>query len=772
MAYETLATYKIYEWEQEEIVERKTVVNESGEVVEEETVVQEGAHIEAEIIVKQERDTANNRSNFRAEMWVYATAGIAGDGYILDLYDDCYLKLNNICSSTEQPNLRFAQYDFNGVVINPGETVNYLARVFDTNDDILYYTTPIIMSGEHNLDGSFSYLNYYYPSNNSGVVFNTDFNFWGYIKARTRQLLTDGRNKNTDHEVKTEALYPTALSIDRKSLIVLANDFTDETNASLSYSAYPGYNLVVSSGDIPYKYVLQDEVILQVALSFDGVEPDIPYRTISATSNNYTFNFTEAERQILRTKAQGSDRVPIYYLLKTIRKVVGNNINQSMDFITISKRTLSIVGSNPTLNPTVKDINPMTLALTGDENTFVRYESTAEYAINALASKQATIISQSVRCGTKTITDLPYGIIDDTESGTFNFNVVDSRGLQAQSAVFKNLVEYVKPTCYQKLKVDITGETGANIKLTITGQYFDGFFGSAYNMLFVYVRHTQEDGTMGDWVELTGSIAPKFKNNTYELEVTLTGFDYTKEYEFQCRVSDLINTVESSMDKIKMLPVFDWGETDFNFNVPVNINAEDLSMNNETIIRHNKTANNTVLSATGGRVYIRPNGTTDTSGETIFYPNGDIEISGGVGFGGAVSFDYPITIGGNTLADYVIETGTESMGSNGTWYWRKWASGKAEAWGCRNFGNMGVNTAWGSVYRSAIFAQDLPEGVFIRTPDVININFVHSGGGGWISKHENSAPSAITTGSFIVIRPVSGTITPTNIGFHIIGEWK
>ena len=112
------------------------------------------------------------------------------------------------------------------------------------------------------------------------------------------------------------------------------------------------------------------------------------------------------------------------------------------------------------------------------------------------------------------------------------------------------------------------------------------------------------------------------------------------------------------------------------------------------------------------------------------------------------------------------------MGSNGTWYWRKWLSGKAEAWGCRNFGNMAVNTAWGNLFRSEIFTQDLPYDVFIRTPDSININIVHGGYGGWICKHEQTAPSADTTGSFIYVRPAGATVTTSNLGFHIIGEWK
>jgi hypothetical protein len=85
---------------------------------------------------------------------------------------------------------------------------------------------------------------------------------------------------------------------------------------------------------------------------------------------------------------------------------------------------------------------------------------------------------------------------------------------------------------------------------------------------------------------------------------------------------------------------------------------------------------------------------------------------------------------------------------------------------------MAVTTAWGNLYRSAIFTQDLPDNVFIRTPDAININIVHATFGGWICKHEQTAPSAATTGSFIFVRPATATVTPTNIGFYVVGEWK
>ena len=417
------------------------------------------------------------------------------------------------------------------------------------------------------------------------------------------------------------------------------------------------------------------------------------------------------------------------------------------------------------MNPTVRDVNSDTLALTGDENTFIRYESMAEYAINATASKNATIVTQSVTCGSKTITDLPYGVIEDVESGDFNFYALDSRNMAVSGSVFKNLIEYVKPTCYQKLEIELSGEVAANVKLTVSGNYYNGSFGAADNTLLLEVRHTDDDGNMGEWTTLTGT--PTIKNNTYTLETTFSGFNYGKSYVFQCRATDKLNVVQSSQYTIKFLPTFDWSEEDFNFNVPVNIEADNLEMHGQTIIRHSKDTNNTVLSATNGHIYVRPRGTSNTYGETIFYPDGSIK------FGGTVDLGDSFKINGNKLADFVIESGSTSMGSNGTWYWAKWASGKAECWGCRNFGNMAVTTAWGNLYRSAFLTQDLPSKLFVTTPDVININIVNATFGGWICKHENAAPSAVTTGSFIFVRPASATVTaPTYIGFHVIGLWK
>lgn len=731
-----------------------------------------------EIVVKQNINTLDYTSDFIVELWTHLEPDEYIEGITYDIQDEW----------GEYVSIDVARRKGNGEIKASGDgsygRISALMVSLNTATDTLTNSSGSLsysqLKGYHDVNGVFSVFEYKRGSTTSTSSFNDNLlnvNVLGeaYIQA----YYYDEVGEQKDYrEIVRDTLARSSvdvepLTINKGVVASAANDFTDETSASFTYAARNLKHAMADTTTISISdgYILTDKITsLQVALSLDGVSPNlIGYRDIPVDGTSYTFNFTDQDRVNIQTLVQGSSVVPVYYLIKTVREVSITGLTQSAEHITATKRTLTIAGCNPALNPTVKDIKPETLALTGNENTFIRYESVAEYEINAVASKNATIVSQSVQCGSEIIRDLPQGIIDDVESGEFVFTVVDSRNMAAVSSVFKNLIEYVKPTCNQKVEVALSAETGTDINLTVSGSYFNGSFGVSNNSLLLEVRYTNDDGEMGDWIRLSGT--PTFRDNTYELETTFSGFDYGQGYVFQCRATDKLNFVESSQYTIKLLPVFDWGENDFNFNVPVNIEADTLDIHGQTVLRQNAGSTNTVLSAPGGHVYIRPNGSNSTYGETILYSNGDVKFYGGAEFGGSVNFE-SFTIDGNTLADYVIETGQEAMGSNGTWYWQKWASGKSECWGCRNFGNMAVNTAWGNLYRSAIFTQDLPDNVFLTTPDVININIVNSNFGGWICKHENQAPSAITTGAFIFVRPASATVSPTYIGFHIIGLWK
>lgn len=539
-------------------------------------------------------------------------------------------------------------------------------------------------------------------------------------------------------------------SLDGTYKILTAPNFSDEENPSITYNR-PGRSLG--------SYL---DYIINAAIVIDDVA--VITRDNIGTSGSYTFVLTEEERALLRSKVTKGISKNVTFRLETVLSdYYYNQFVQS--YYSDLEKTLTLVDAYPQATLTVEDVDPKTLALTGDKNVIVKYHSDAAYEINSTASKGAVITSEQVECGNK-IGTTETGILENVESNIFTFGAVDNRNNGVAGTLTKGFVDYVKLTCQQKIEIDLSGAegTGAAATVKIEGNYWRGNFGLTDNSLVVQIRHTQTDGSMGDWVTLTDFVEVYYNGSSYNLEFGISGLDYAEPYTFQCRAIDKLNTVETAQYTTRVMPVFDWSGDDFSFNVPVNINSDTLNFQEHTVIRH--TGTNTVLSGEGGNVYIRPGGTSDTSNETIFYGNGDIV------FGGAVDLGDSFTIGGDTLEDFVIESGEEAMGSNGTWYWRKWKSGKAECWGCRNFGNMGISTAFGSLYRGAVNSQALPTNLFKTTPDVINIQMLNGGNGCWIAKWNDVAPSAVTSGSFVVINAVSGSVTPTNIGFYVAGLSK
>lgn len=143
----------------------------------------------------------------------------------------------------------------------------------------------------------------------------------------------------------------------------------------------------------------------------------------------------------------------------------------------------------------------------------------------------------------------------------------------------------------------------------------------------------------------------------------------------------------------------------------------------------------------------------------------DMDVTGATTFKGSVVGVLPDTI------DHIVEAGTEAMGSNGTWHWTKWASGRAECYGRRNYGNMAVNTAWGNMYKSPEFSQNLPTDLFADTPDFLNITIMSSNGGAFISRGISGA-SATQSGNFCVCGLIAAGMSQVHLGFHAIGRWK
>lgn len=464
-----------------------------------------------------------------------------------------------------------------------------------------------------------------------------------------------------------------------------APNFTDEENPTITY-----YNTGGSR-----------TTLLQACISLDGGTDDIIYRDLNMNDTSYTFNLTEEERNILlnATLNGSASRKVRFYVKSTVFGITQYKYLE---------KTFTVANAEPDLSAFLMDINEKTTALTGDSlASLIKGYSNVAYEMSATGLKGASIVSYSAVNGSNTL-DTSSGTFNNITDSTFKLSATDNRGLTTTREFTLNLIDYFKPTCSQKAEIEMSGETTATIKIVATGEWSSRHFGAVHNALRVEYRYKVDSGEYGEWVGADYIT----DNDSYKITFT-PEVHYEGSYTVQSRAIDLLDEAITSEYALKLIPVFDWSEDDFNFNVPVNI-------------------------------------------------NGDLTIKGS------------ITINGEGGAgDSVIETGTEAMGSNGTWYWEKWSSGKAVCWGVRNFGNMAINKAWGSMYESASFTQDFPTDLFIDIPYFL-IHCVRAGGAVFVEQGWNTTtpPTAANTGTFCCYRPTSMTVPQVYLGFYAIGRWK
>lgn len=464
--------------------------------------------------------------------------------------------------------------------------------------------------------------------------------------------------------------------IPRAATISSAPNFTDEDNPVIKYSNPAG--------------TVVDDLQACIA-STDGSTVYIDYRAISETGDSYTFNLTDDERETLQSLCKNAKSMKVKFYIRT--KLGSSTLYSSVE------KTLTIANAAPTLSPTVKDTNATTVALTGDEATFIKGHSNAAFTVGASALKLATIKSQGVTCGDKSSSS-ESGTLSAIESGTFTFSVTDSRGYTTTKKLTKTLIDYVELTCSMKAS---NPTADGDMAMRISGSYFNGSFGATANTLTVQYRQSTDGGsTWGAWVTVEAVLSA----HSYTADVELTGLDYRQAYTFQARAIDKLATVNTALKTVKALPVFEWGEDKFIHNTNLYMaengygggiiygalpdeqafvgNLQPVSENGNCVIgwgNYDRGAGNTHLYAgetvdmfvhgasshvfrarnANNHMIVNGAGRTDANSNTYIDGN-EVYIRSNEG----------VYIDGNLLADQII-----AQGQSGTWHYWKFASGKA-----------------------------------------------------------------------------------------------
>lgn len=199
--------------------------------------------------------------------------------------------------------------------------------------------------------------------------------------------------------------------IARSAKITAAPNFTDIQNPTINYQNSAGNS--VSS--------------LQACISLTGSTDNISYRDIPKTGTSYTFQLTEAERNVLRAAAPNSNTLSVIFYIKTI--ISGQTYYET------ATRTMTIVDAAPTMgNPTYQDSNSTTTAITENNQNIIQKHSSLTITIPAAtAQKYATITKYQVTINGVTreqtaAGNMSWGVLDVSSNITASVKAIDSRG--------------------------------------------------------------------------------------------------------------------------------------------------------------------------------------------------------------------------------------------------------------------------------------------------------------------------------------------------------
>lgn len=388
-------------------------------------------------------------------------------------------------------------------------------------------TTKTLASGTsvipHNADGTktFSYS------------FAQDFNIsWG------------GNNIGTIRGSGTGTLD----TIPRGATLTDAPNFLDTDNPTITYSN--------PAGSAVYG--------LQACISWTGAD-DISYRNIPTNGTSYTFNFTATERAKLRAAVTSGTTLSVRFYVTTWFSAGGNPTYSTLN------RTFTLTNSSPVITSvTAIDIREDTVALTGNENIWIKGQSSIGYNIAAEGRQGATISEYRASIGNQLVIS-DAGTIERPLANILYATVTDNRGVSTTQAVYPGgFIDYTYITCgLRNIKFDVDGEQG-KLNFTIAGNYFNASFGAVENEMSILYRYKVEGA---EYPEEWTSAEPVVTDNGYSSDISLAGLDYTKNYYVQAKAADKLSSYDSPEYKVdKVVPIFDWSNEDFNFNVPIKIN--------------------------------------------------------------------------------------------------------------------------------------------------------------------------------------------------------
>ena len=337
----------------------------------------------------------------------------------------------------------------------------------------------------------------------------------------------------------------------KATLTKVPTSFTDEDSPTIEFKNHLGNSV--------------DK--LSVCLSLDNYYATIPYREVDKNATKYTFNFTPEEKALIYQYTKNTDSLSVSFYIKTDMDGLSDSENKHKLF-----STLNIKNADPEITLECNEVGYQDLI--GDPKKFIRDYNKIHCVATPTLKKGATAENLFIINRRDKYIDGAEGYIENTDVDYFDAGLDDSRGKPANANVKLTMIEYIPLTCNveAEIKLSETDTEQAEIKFTVSGNYFNQSFGAKHNSLRIEVNATGSNG--GATSEVVEISDDDFDGDTYSVSHTITGLSYKETWIVNASASDeILKNVVGRSKSLTSVPVFDWSDEDFNFNVPVSFSA-------------------------------------------------------------------------------------------------------------------------------------------------------------------------------------------------------
>ena len=380
----------------------------------------------------------------------------------------------------------------------------------------------------------------------------------------------------------------------------------------------------------------------------------IDYGTVTGTSKSIT-----PTASTIYALTPNSNTYKARYVLTTTQN--------SKTYTNYKDFTFTVTNSNPTFSSfTYVDSNSTTTALTGNNQKLIRYYSgvkaTISVANRAVAKNSATMKKYKLIVGNKTSSEVAYSSTADVnlsvsniENNVLTVYATDSRANSTAKSITLDSTKYIT---YNKIAINAitlersSGGIGTETTLSYNGTFWNGNFGAKSNSITSIKYYYRQVGT-STWYTGGTTLSPTKSGNSFSQSVVIqgdlagSGFDANKSFEIKLVVFDELMKSETSTNAKKTtlragtplvayykdgLAIGQKYDTSVNaklqvaggVNIPNGSSTEPYNsyqIGGEPVMRN--TGDGTIISSKGS-IYLRPNGTTDTTGQVLIDTNGNV----------------------------------------------------------------------------------------------------------------------------------------------------